>query len=632
VGEVVFRRGSEEFRVVVDEGLSLYEASVKAGIYVGSICGGRGFCGKCRVRVVSGELSSPTEVELRHLGTELLNEGYRLACQARPASPRVVVEVLTTELMKAAVMGYEPEVPLEPAVAAVRVRRALVTLDTPHRSTLESITVHLGRGAPLVNVGVLRKLASSMSKEVDVVVHRGVNEVIDVRPVGRGCYGIAIDVGTTKVAVYLVDLRDGSTIYADAFENPQDSYGADVISRIAYAMEHGVRDLRLALLSRLNSFLNGMYRAVGIGKEEVVDAVVVGNAVMHHAFLGLNLKGLGASPYEEVVRAPLDVKARDVGLGIHPEAYVHLPPLLGGFIGSDSLVGAFINGLGRREGTYLFLDIGTNTEVFISRDGDVIATSAASGPAFEGGHIRFGMKATEGAIDSVVIKDADEPPEYTVIGGGRPRGLCGSGLIDLLAELLRKGIVDPTGRLVAGSSRRVRGDGPLEYVVVDAGESGLEVAITLSQRDVRELQKAKAAIQTAIRILSRKLGVSPLEVDEVYVAGSFGLYIRPESAITIGLLPEVPVSRVKLVGNTAGSGARVLLKNAGLREELVKFRDRVRYVELALERDFQEVYVDSIYMPSGCADLYPNTFRSIKGLLKGVRFRRGASQAGFPSL
>lgn len=618
LARVTFILGKKEHSTVVPKGITLYEASISAGIDIGSICGGRGICGKCKVRIVQGDFSPLTERERKYLSPEEIKQGYRLACQARILSDDSKVIVLLPKLMKVAILGFEPEIPLNPAVKVIDVKVEKVTLDSSHRSTLESITLNL-KEEVTASLNILRKLSDKLPDNVKLIINRDLKEqrIISINHENKEIYGLAIDIGTTKVAIYIVDLQDGSVIFADAFENPQVRFGADVITRVAYAMDKGVNDLRNSLLIELNTKLRDILTKIGIKKESIVDAVIVGNTVMHHLFLGINPKKLGSSPYELVVREALRIPNKELGLYINRESYVYVPPLVGGFIGSDSVIGAFLVGLGKKEGNYLFIDIGTNSEVYVSSDSTVIATSTASGPAFEGAHITHGMRAVEGAIDHVEIVDPDSPPQISVIGNTAPQGICGSGLIDLLAELLRNGIVSPSGKLIEKSSKRVRkSNGILEYVVVKKGEQEATRDITLTLKDIRELQKAKAAVQAAVRLLSKKIGIGKPLFDRVFIAGSFGLYMDPQKGIFIGLIPEIDPDRIELVGNTAGSGARAALKSISFRKELERYVRTIKYIELAVDREFQRVFIDSIYLPSGKEELYPKTYRIIKSLGK----------------
>ena len=602
--------------VDVKPNTTVYEAARRVGVDVGGICGGRGVCGKCRVRIVRGKVSEPTSIERKFITDDMLARGFRLACQVRILDD-TEVEVYYKRTLITAILGYEPKVELKPAVLMFKVKPEPVTLNSTHASTFESILKPLNITCRVYNVEILRRLSDKLPESVYILVHYDHKldsyDIIDVLEYSIKPLGLAIDVGTTKVAIYIVDLKSGDLLVAESFENPQVIYGEDVISRIAYASEHDVFELQKVLIEELNKFIDELCRSRGLNPKHIVDVVAVGNSVMHHLLLGINPKKLGISPYELIVREPLTLEASSLGLNVHPRAKIYLPPPVRGFIGSDSLVGIAVLGLDKKSGTYMFIDIGTNTEVYLVRNGIIYATSTASGPAFEGGHIRCGMKALEGAIDHVVIDPETLEAKISTIGYKKPLGICGSGIIDAIAEMLKCKIIDYTGKFIVKDHPRIKViecEGP-SYILVYKHESETEDDIVITQRDVREIQKAKAAIQTAYKILARKLGVKRDDIDEVYIAGSFGFYLNPENAITIGLIPEVEPDRVKIVGNTAGSGARILLKNTKWRSKVEMLAKEINYVELAVEKDFHRVYIDSLYLPSKDINEYPRTFRKL---------------------
>jgi len=597
----------------VSESETVYRASLKLGISIDSICGGLGICGKCRVKVLKNGLSEPSERELRILGLENIRKGFRLACQAKVLS-YTEVEIPAKRVLTTVIMGYEPEISLEPAVVKMMIKREQVTLTSKHASTLETIEKAVGKEI-CTSLNTLKTLAKELPGKLCLIIYRYKNsdELIDVFPEEIKPYGLALDLGTTKIAMYLVDLESGKTLVAEAFENPQVIYGDDVISRIAYAKDHGVKEMQKMLIKEINNFLVKLYKTREFNPRNIVEVVAVGNAVMHHIFLGINTEKLGKAPYEVVVRKPLVLTASELELAVNSKAKIYMPPLVRGFIGSDSLMGVLLLKLAERKGTYMFLDIGTNTEVYISKNGEIFAASTASGPAFEGGHIKHGMKAFEGAIDHVTIDPETLDPEISVIGNILPAGICGSGIIDAIAEMLKAKIIDHTGKFTIKNHKRIRyyySEG-YAYILAFKNETSIGEDIVITQKDIREVQKAKAAIQTAYKILSSKLGVSRKNIDEIYVAGSFGFYMNPENAITIGLLPEVNANKVRIVGNTAGSGARVLLKNIKWRTKAEKIAKNINYVELAAEPEFSKIFVSTTYFPSGYIEDYPRTIRKL---------------------
>ena len=600
--------------VDVPKGETVYNAALRLGLNVNSVCGGLGVCGKCKVRILKNGLSKPSSRELGILGLESIKKGFRLACQAKILDYSEV-EVPIRRILIAAIMGYEPKVSLKTAIAREIVERKIVTLTSEHASTLESIVKGIGEEV-LASLHTLRILAKDLPKKIHAITYKFKNmcELIDVFTEEDKLYGLALDVGTTKIAAYLVDLESGRTLVAEAFENPQVRYGDDVISRVAYAREHGVVELQKTLIRELNNFLTKLYKTRDIKPRNIVELVVVGNTVMHHTFLGINPEKLGKSPYELVMREPLVFNASELRVAVNPNAKIYMPPLVRGFIGSDSLMGVLLLGLTEKKGVYVFLDIGTNTEVYISKNGAIYAASTASGPAFEGAHIKYGMKAYEGAIDRVTIDPETLEPEISVIGNIAPAGICGSGIIDAVAEMLKAKIIDYTGKFVIRKHRRIRyyaSEGHA-YILAFKEETSIGEDIVITQKDIREIQKAKAAMQAAYKVLSAKLGINRKDINEIYVAGSFGFYMNPESAIIIGLLPEININKVKMVGNTAGSGARILLKNVKWRYKAEKIARNINYVELAVEPQFSKIYIKATYLPSGYVEEYPETIKKLQ--------------------
>ncbi len=606
-------------RVEVSYGARLYDILVSAGIEFTSTCGGRGLCGRCRIRVLSGAVSGVTSIELRYLSREEIDRGMRLACQVKVLGDVIVYvpEYVRARRPKLAIFGIEPSIVLEPAIV---VRRIEVLGLRPSADFLENLSLkdvdidlYLLRSAGFRDV--VRRCMNSCSL-IAVLYRYCRSEVIDfILGNVDAVYGIAVDVGTSKIVCYLVDLIKGCVISIASASNPQAVYGEDIFSRITFAMSsyENLRRLRDVVVKCINELIEELCRRCGVDSCRIYEVVAVGNPTMHHLFYGIEVYTIGRYPYIPITRSEILVKARDLGLNINPCGYVYSPPFVSSFLGSDAVAAVLALELHRRKGTYLLIDIGTNTEIVLVHEGELIACSAPSGPAFEGGHIRFGMRAVEGAIDSVKIGD-DYTVTYTTVGGTKPRGICGSGIIDLVAELLRVGIIDTSGRfrLDVPTSRVRTGEDGIEFVVAYAHETDVGKDIVITQRDVREIQKAKAAIRSGISVILRELGIDEKSIDKIYLAGSFGTYLRSESAITIGLLPEVPSERIEFVGNAAGSGAVALLKSVKLREEARDLVRRIRYVELSTHPLFKEEFIRTLYLPHADPSLYPITFSRIK--------------------
>jgi uncharacterized 2Fe-2S/4Fe-4S cluster protein (DUF4445 family) len=419
--------------------------------------------------------------------------------------------------------------------------------------------------------------------------------VVSFGPLGRKPLGLAVDLGTTKLAGYLVGLETGQTLAMAGAMNPQIAYGEDVMARIAYAMqaEEQAATLREVVVGAVNDLARNLCTQSGHHPEEIVEAVVVGNTAMHHLFLGLPVRQLGLAPYLPALTDALELKAREVGLEIAPGGYVHLLPIIAGFVGADHVAMILSTQIHESEGMVLGLDIGTNTEVVLRANGRLISCSTASGPAFEGAHIKDGMRAAEGAIERLRIVASGV--EYQTIGDAPPVGLCGSGVLDAVAQLRQLGVVDERGNM--GDHPRVRRTehGP-EFVLVAAGEDGNGRDVVLTRGDVGEIQLAKGAIRAGINILLDEAALSERGIDEVIIAGAFGTYIDVSSAIAIGMFPPLPLERFSQVGNAAGMGARLALISRQQRAKTAEIACRVEYIELTNDSRFVDEFAKAMYL------------------------------------
>jgi len=583
-------------RVQCAAGTSLLEAARLAGLPLASVCGGEGFCGRCLVRVVSGAVSALTATERDELEPEQLAEGFRLACLTRVEGDVKVDVPLTSRLatQRLELTGSDVEVPFQPTVTEYIVTVRPPTVQDP-RSDLTLMCAALARASGLATKEadhtVLQRLPGLLRDENYTVRAslRG-TEIVDVRPLKQHPLGLAVDIGTTKIAAYLVDMETGATLAVDGDTNPQIAYGEDVMSRITFTLKDERRRLTAVLLAGLNDLVTRLCPT----PQQIVDAVVVGNTAMHHLFLGLPVRQLGLAPYSAVVSEPVDVKARDVGLRIAPGAYVHLLPNVAGFIGADHVAMILATGLDQTTETAIGLDIGTNTEVVLARGGRLRSCSTASGPAFEGAHIRHGMRAVDGAIEKVRI-DGDDVQVQT-IHDAPPIGLCGSGVLDAIDELRRAGQLSRRGRLSPGPRVQVV-EGESRFLLVRSEESGTCQDITLSERDISEILLAKAAIRTGIDALLQEAGTSAAELDRIVIAGAFGTRIDVESAVGIGMLPPLPLDRIQQVGNAAGVGARLALVSAPQRERARAIAQRLSYLELMLQPNFAAHFGRAMFLP-----------------------------------
>jgi len=593
--EPVGRRGS------CPADASLLEAARHLGVDLVSICGGEGACGRCRVQVLTpAGVSPPTSHEQEALSTSELQSGYRLACQARlcgDVKVRVPPESLSTP-QRTQVEGLEVPTSPDPPVHGIELHLSPPAMDSLLADGDRVLAALQSQGVNCHSMDLtVRQDASPRLRRWDwrlqAVVRDG--ECVALRPPASAMLGLAVDLGTTKIAGYLVDLHNGQTVASRGLMNPQIAYGEDVITRISRVITAPAEAIRMQelLVEALNELAAELAATVSAQAQDIVEAVVVGNTAMHHLFLRLPVAQLALAPYVPAVSQALDVKAREVGLHIAPGAYIHLLPNVAGFVGADHVAMILAVAMSDSPGLVLALDIGTNTEVCLASNGQLSSVSCASGPAFEGAHIHHGMRAAAGAIEHLRL--VDDRVEYQTIAGAPPVGLCGSGILDALAQLYQHGVLDATGKM--GDHPRIRAhENQREFVLVSAEERQGETAIGITQRDVRELQLAKGAIRCGVEALLQDAGRSAHEIDQVIIAGAFGTYIDVASAITIGMLPDLPQERFRQVGNAAGTGARLALLSRQKRAEAQAIGQRVRYIELAGVPNFQRLFAESMYL------------------------------------
>jgi len=411
-------------------------------------------------------------------------------------------------------------------------------------------------------------------------------------------FGIAIDLGTTTIVAYLLALDTGVQMGQLASLNPQVVYGEDVMSRITHAVreQNGLTQLTTKVTSEIGAIVDSLVKSSRIEIKALSKMAIVGNTAMHHLLLGADVKPLGVAPYEPSIRDAVVTSGKNLGLSTAPNIDVFLPPNIAGFVGGDTVGFILSQRLDQTDQIVLGIDIGTNGEIVLSNRGVLSCCSTAAGPAFEGATIRHGMRGQKGAIEHVVIKDLDTPPELSVIGNVEPQGICGSAIVDSVAELRRMGIIDTSGRMQTISSRVYADDDfGLSYLLTD--ESSTSRKISFNQKDVRQVQLAKAAICAGTKILLREAEVYIGDIDSIMLAGAFGSYIRPESALGIGLLPLVKKERIIQVGNAAGEGAKALLLSTKAREVAKDFVSKVNYIELASHNEFQSIFIGSIAFP-----------------------------------
>ncbi len=587
-------------QVLCPEGTTLLEAARRSGLRIAAACDGRGTCGKCRVQA-GGCLSAPTPVEGALLSPAEIQDGYRLACQARLLGPAAVRLAAFADIAyKAALPWPDAAVPLDP-----NVRKSYLRLDPPSlgdtRADLERLAAALPGPLGPVDLAALRDLPA-MLRAADwavTAVHVGGQLVqVEAGDTRDRCYGLALDLGTTSVAAYLLNLNDGNLLGAAAATNQQVVYGDDVISRIARAHAGGLAALRQAAVETLDALVEEVCRRAGASRERVYEATVVGNTCMLQMLLGIDPYPLGVAPYVPAVVDGLDLSAEEVGLSLNPGARVHILPSVAGYVGADAVANVLAASRQGAAGTRLVVDLGTNAEMVLCCGERAWACATAAGPAFEGARISCGMRAAPGAIDQVEIIEGQV--RVHTLEGEPPLGLAGSGLVSAAAALRRRGLLTARGRFVPAAAPAglfSTAPGEVLAVLVPAAESGTGKAITLSQRDIAELLLAKAAVAAGLRVLLDTAGLPLESIDEVLIAGSFGSSLDRAAASDIGLLPRLPLDRVVGVGNAAGRGAALALLSREMRRQAGAIARGIAYVELSAHPRFGQEFVRRLSFP-----------------------------------
>ena len=591
----------------VPYGVTLFDAASWNGIAIDSTCGGHGTCKKCRIRIAE-DPPAPSSLDIRAYTAQEIKDGWRLACRTTAIrDTQVEVPPLTTR-PKAATVGVGRQVILRPAVQKRYLELAEPSL-ADQASDLERVLAQLDDLEPRAELSVLKTLGRTLREadyKVTAVVVDDVLIAVEPGDTTARRFGIAFDLGTTTVVATLLDLSTGTPAGVESTLNKQQPFGADVITRIsATMMDPGALD-KLQNLARetMAELAQAVCAQGGVAPHEVYEVAVAGNATMTHLVLGIDPEPLGMAPFIMATRLYPEVLAADLGLGgiVHPRARAVVFPAFGAYVGGDITAGLLASGMDRDARVRLFVDIGTNCEIVLGNRDWLLATAAPAGPAFEGAAIRCGMRAADGAIEVVTMT----PDELTlkVIGDAEPQGLCGSGLVDAVTGLVKVGLLDSSGRFIAEEAARDTAPGlagrltmigkERVFVLHWRGPKDPAESIYLSQRDVRELQFAKAAIATGWQILLEEAGLEAADVKQVLLAGSFGSYLSPASAIRIGLVPKVPVMRVVSAGNVAGEGAKMALLSLRERAGGLALLEEVRYVELSDRADFNDRFVEQL--------------------------------------
>lgn len=630
-------------------GESLLDVARRLGVEIESICGGRLTCAKCKVQVEDGvfskhgivskpsHLTASSDKEQSLLGRSNGDaaDGCRLSCTAHiqgdvlvfvPEESRAHKQIIR----KAATERY---IDVDPAVRQVYVEVDQANLGE-HRgdwgrlqSALESQWQLMGL---VIDLPALQKLQPALRQgnwAVTVTLWHD-REVIDVQPgYKEGVYGLAVDVGSTTIAGHLCDLRTGEIVGTESLMNPQVTYGEDLMSRISYAMSNpsGLDKMHSAIIDTLNTLASRVARAAGLQNRQIHDAVIVGNTTMIHILLGINPQELGGAPFALANRDAMDIKARELGLRLHPSAYIHILPAEAGHVGADNVAVLIAEAPYREEKISLIVDIGTNAEILLGNKERMYSASSPTGPAFEGAQITYGMRAAPGAIERVRIDRDSWVARFKVIGEDRwsniwqsgagaavedqpnhlAAGICGSGIIEIVAEMYLAGIIRGDGRFnnEREHERLIWQGKKGAYIAATADQTTTGQPILVTQDDIRNVQLAKAALYAGTKLLMNRAKID--QVDRIVLAGAFGSYIDPHYAMLLGLIPDCPLDSVMAVGNAAGDGARIALLNRHKRDEAAQFSRWVTYIETAVDPNFQNEFVDAIHIPH-MSDEFPN--------------------------
>ena len=593
--------------VRVPSGTPVFDAASWNGIAIDSTCGGHGTCKKCKVRIVAGDVPVGP-IDPRAFTTDELRDGWRLACRAGARSDLVIEVPPLQTRPKAALVGVGRHVILRPSVQKRHLNLSEPSMED-QRSDLQRVLDGIDDLEPHVSIELLRDLGATLREaNFDVTAVVCDEELIDVEPGDTTArrFAMAFDLGTTTVVATLMDLDNGQPVAVRSMLNRQQPYGADVITRISATMmdDHALAALRDRAHETLAELTAEVCTEAAVDRGEVYEITVCGNVTMMQLALGIDPEPLSMAPFTVSTHTFPPTKALEFGVAVHPRAPAFVFPSLGAYVGGDIVAGMLATGLTRDRRLRLFIDVGTNSEIALGSSERVLATAAPAGPAFEAAQIKCGMRAADGAIEGLKI-DGDSL-QLEVIGDVEAIGMCGSGLVDAVAELVQAGLLDHSGRFIpdeeaaalhpALASRLTKIGKERVFVLHWRGEDP-ETSVYLSQRDVRELQFAKASIATGWQILLHELGVAPDEITQVLLAGSFGAYLTPLSAVRIGLVPKLALPRIISAGNVAGEGAKIAALSLRERAEAASILREVEYVELSGRADFNDMFIDQLAFP-----------------------------------
>ena len=587
--------GDKREAIECKKGEILLKVLLRNGYDINAYCGGEGICGKCKVKL-KGKIQDPSPAEQKYLSEQELKEGFRLSCQYQVEND---LEVIYEQKEDITVMtaGVITELDLD-----LDLSKEKIQLD---QATIENQTDYLKRiydktQTNNINYNNLKKIAD-LDKKQELTVLKWRDQILDISKdeINEKFYGLAVDVGTTTVVMYLLDLNTGQEKDFTAFYNPQKKYGADVISRINYTYnnENGIKEMQTAVIEALNKGIDTLATENNITKDDIYKMSFVGNTIMLHLLLGIDAISIAKSPYVPVFTDELDLKPKEVGLNINENGIIQFLPSISGYVGADITGDMLTVNIDKLKGNNLMIDIGTNGEIVLNSGERIYSCSAAAGPAFEGANITFGTAGITGAISTFKIED--QKFEFSTINDHKPIGICGSGLLDMIAEFFKHGFIESSGRIMDEDElkewqKQYLGEYKDQKAIQITEKADQETTIYLTQKDIREVQLAKGAIAAGIEILLNKMDLKANDLDRVFIAGGFGNYINPSNACFIKMIPECLEDKIIQIGNGAGTGAKIYLLNNQAKQRALDIKEKVKYIELSVNQEFQTEYINSM--------------------------------------
>jgi len=615
----------------IDEHQTLLEAAASIGVYINQVCSGDGVCGRCRVVVRDGDVSTePTA----HLGRDEIQAGYVLACMTHPRGD-VVVEVPVESRLEGrprqteedtirfsatqVLVGEQGPYPHDPLSQKRFLDLPKPTLEDPI-ADLERVYREIKRDEhiPIMQIGMapLRHLNQQLRDhdwQVTATLGQrgGTVEVVQIEGGDTSArnYAVAVDIGTTTVVAHLIDLVNKRTVGRQATYNSQIQFGEDIIARIMYGRsQDGLARLTESVVTDINNLIAGLVETTGVSLQDITHVLCAGNTTMTHLLLGLDPANIRLEPYVPVAATPPVVRASEVGIRINPRGLLGCVPSIACYVGGDVVAGVLVSGMAQSDEPSLFIDVGTNAEIVVGNQDWTVCCSASAGPTFEGGGISRGMRATRGAIERLNIRKGGQHISYSVVGGGNPIGLCGSGLIDTVASLLRSGCLERSGLLVRdGKTCRVRdGDDGPEFVLVDADQTANGKDLAITQADIQNFIRSKGAIYHASECLLDSVGLTFADLQNVYISGGFGNYLDIAKSITIGMLPDLPVEMFQFIGNGSVQGAKMMLLSRDAQKAAEIIASRMTYIELSTNPKFMNEYTSALFLPHTDIERFPS--------------------------